>query len=238
MRTQHLQKLAWLLMLVFFLTSCNKNKIKCTGDSEKDYIVTNFKKVSAQDNFNLVVTKGNTYTMKAKGCTENINDLKVTVDGDVLNIRYKSSKWHKENLDIIITMPELLKLDVSGATKATINGMAAQPLPLQTILSGASECIINGAATDMLFNISGASKLEITGASNVLTGELSGASHLKCYGLSSKQVDIDASGASDAYVYVQDKLYAEASGASKIYYKGNPPAVHANTSGNSKIIKE
>lgn len=238
MLTYRFSKLLWMAVLLLFITACNKNKIKCTGDSEKDHTVANFNKVTVSDNFNVYITKGTSFAMKAKGCTENINDLKVAVESNILKIQYKSSKMHEEGLDIFITMPELAKLDASGAAKATINGMAGQIPAMQIVLSGASEGTVNGSATEMLFNLSGASKLEIIGTANVLTGDLSGASLLKSYGLVSKQTDINASGASEAYVTAQDKLYAEASGASTIRYKGNPPVIYTNTTGSSRVIKE
>jgi hypothetical protein len=48
-------------------------------------------------------------------------------------------------------------------------------------------------------------------------------------------VEVNASGASSAEVFASTDLQAEASGASKVYYYGNPQSVSPKANGASKI---
>ena len=240
MRIKHVTKIAWIAMLLFSFAACRKNKVKCSGDSEKTYAITGFNKVTAGDKLNIYITKGSSFSVKAKGCTESINDLIVSVGGtNNLSIKYRNNNViHDKSLDIIITMPELQWLDASAASKTIVNGMAGQIVFMRIVLSGAAECTVNGAATEITFNLSGASTFTITGNTSDLVGQLSGASHIHAYGLASKRTEINASGASEAFVTAQDKLYAEASGASIIRYRGNPTQLFTDASGGARIIKD
>jgi hypothetical protein len=239
MRIPHVKQIAWMLSVLLLLSACHKNKVKCTGDSEKDFQLTGFNKLKVSDQIHVYVTRSNSFSVKAKGCAESINDLNIAVGtGGILSINYGTSNLVHKSIDIIITMPALLAVDASGATEVQISGMEAQTTYLRVVLSSAAECSVSGAPFEMLFNLSGASKMEITGSADLLSGDISGASKLRAYGLASKHTDITASGASDAYVTASEKLYAEASGASTIRYKGNPTTISKNTSGSSRIIKE
>lgn len=240
MQMQHFKKLAALIIVLVTLSACNKNKVKCNSESEKVYSATGFNKIVANDNFNVTITKGNAFSVKAQGCTENIQDVSIAVStGGTLNIRYSTTNVvHDKALNILVTMPALEKLDASAAAKAVVVGMDNQPSFMRIVLSGAAECTVNNSAIETTFNLSGASKLMISGNTDILVGQLDGASRLNAYTLASKRTEITASGASKAYVTAQNKLSVEASGASEVRYKGNPPVIFIETSGNAKIIKE
>jgi hypothetical protein len=61
---------------------------------------------------------------------------------------------------------------------------------------------------------------------------------MEAYGVTATEVDISATGNSKAYVSPLHVFFAEATGNSHVYYKGNPGTTHFETSGNGKIIKE
>jgi hypothetical protein len=240
MYTKNAKKMVWMLVLLSALASCSKNRVKCTGESEKTYAVAAFSKVNASENFHVHITNGNTATIKVKGCTENIRDLDVAVGaGGVLTVKYGTvGMVHDEPLDVFITMPQLVLLNASAAAQVQVSGFENQASYLRLVLSGAAEATVAGTPTEVTFLLSGASKLVVTGTTANLVGELNGAAYLDAYGLASLRTELDASGASKAHVRAQDKLYVTASGASEVRYKGNPPQIFTEVSGAAKVIKE
>jgi Putative auto-transporter adhesin, head GIN domain len=225
--------------LTLLLASCEKEKQECPGLSEKTFANTGFARINAGDAHHVTVFKGTEFSIKANGCTSDLNDLELTVDANhILDIRYKNHRKNRYRVDFTITMPLLVTVNLSGAAKGTINGFGGQNSVIRTVLSGASECTVSGTGINASLNLSGASKLVISGNTESLYGSVSGASQLEAYDVAATEVDIDVSGSSKAYVRPLEVFFAAASGNSRIYYKGNPPTKHFETSGNGKIIRE
>lgn len=83
--------------------------------------------------------------------------------------------------------------------------------------------------------LSGASKAEVHGITDELRADIIGASKLDADDLWVKNMHITVSGASKAEVNVTDSLWAQAMGASKIEYQGNPSVQQSISLGASKI---
>ncbi len=231
----------WILFfsLLLLFASCDKEKHECPGSTEKTFGITGFTKVRAGDAHHLTITKGNDFSIKANGCTSDLEDLELTLDANhILIIKYKNQQQNRYRVDFTITMPLLVSANLFGAAKGMISGFGGQNTVITTILSGAAECIVSGTGINAALDISGASKLTISGNTVSLYGSVSGASQLEAYSVAATEVDIDVSGSSKAYVHPIELFFAAASGNSLIYYKGNPVTKHFETSGNSKIIQE
>jgi hypothetical protein len=82
---------------------------------------------------------------------------------------------------------------------------------------------------------SGASNLYLSGFAEEMTFESSGASELHAYDLETHHCDLDISGASEAQVYAVKSLSVSASGASDVYYKGDPERISQHVSGASSL---
>lgn len=81
----------------------------------------------------------------------------------------------------------------------------------------------------------GASKVKISGVADSMQIDLAGASKLQAEELSVRDMHITVAGASKAEVNVSGSLWAEAIGASKIMYYGNPKVEKSVSLGASKI---
>src|SRR5688572_12673488 len=231
------------LILIFssalIIVSCEKEKQECPGATEKTFAITGFTKVFAGDAHHVTISKGSEFSIKANGCSGDLNDLELNLESNhILNIKYKNFKNDRYRVDFTITMPHLVSVNLSGASRGNISGFAGQNSVIRTILSGASECSVSGTGINAQFDVSGASKLYLSGNTESLYGTVSGTSELRSYDVAATEVDISVSGSSKAYVRPLDVFFAEASGNSVVYYKGSPNTTHFETSGNSKIIHE
>lgn len=234
-----MKKLIFCTTLALVVFSCSKEKQECPGSIEKDFALTGFTKVNLGDANTVTVTKGNDFSIKAKGCADDLSDLDLSTEpGQILDIQFRNYKKNRNRVDFIITMPLFVSVHLSGAAKGNISGFQGQSTVIRTILSGASECILDGTGINLAVEISGASKLTASGATESLYGNISGASSLEAYGVTATEVDITVSGSSKARVTPINSIFAEASGASIVYYKGDPASKHFETSGNGKIVQE
>lgn len=221
------------------LTACDKEKRECPGAAEKTFVLDGFTKIKAGETFKITVVKGDVFSIKANGCTNDLADLEVAVlTGGFLDIKYKTFRRDRYRVDFTITMPTLTGIHLSGAAEGTVAGFAGQNAVTRYVLSGNAITVATGSAINAQVDLSGTSSLVINGNTESLYGNISGNARLNAYDLSATEVDISVSGTSKAWVKPVQAIYAEASGEARVYYRGNPPTTAFSTSGNGRIIKE
>lgn len=232
-----LSKWIWIPVLIVVLASCRKSGWEDSPDTEKEFNLSGFTRISAGEKFNLIVNKG-TFSIKAEGPVNDVNDIEMNVAGSALVIRYKKQLSYRPIIDITVTLPDFVSVNLFGAATGSVNDFQDIQHVTRAILSGASKLTMNGTGINMQVDISGASQLDISGNTGSLYGSVSGAGKLHAYELFSDEVDIEVSGGSTAYVNPVNTIYATASGGSRIYYKGDPVTKHFETSGGGQVIKQ
>jgi hypothetical protein len=192
--------------------------IKGSGTSKiEQRNVTGFNEIEAGGAMNLKVDAGKEFSVTVEADDNLLQYIKTEVSGNTLKIYSEGKISPTAKLNVKISMPALEGLDVSGASEANIVNVKADLLELKA---------------------SGASEINIVGEANELKAEASGASEINAENLRTVSADVDASGASSAIVSANDRLAADASGASKIYYTGEPKNIKQNASGASSINKK
>ena len=230
-----------LALLAFVFPSCvyvdSQDDIPPRGEGTRTYDFRNFDELEMGHAFRVNVKAGSSFFVSAKGELNDLDDLNLFVENGKLVARYNNS-WRnrREPMYIDITMPDIQKVDFSGAVKAKLEGFENLPA-LEFELSGASKVDFEGSGRDFKLDLSGASELLMFGEGKYLDGELSGASQLDAFDLITQESDLELSGASAARVCVSEFLKVDASGASNVRYKGNPN-VDKKTSGGSTVRKE
>ncbi|MBL7738233.1 MAG: DUF2807 domain-containing protein [Chitinophagaceae bacterium] len=234
-----MKKYLLIAALAAVFVSCEKEKRECPGATEQTFALTDYTRIRAGETFGLTISKGNNFSIKAIGCADDLADLDMTVTtAGLLDIKYKNHKNDRYRVDFVITLPSLISLNLNGAAKATISGFAGQNNVIRNILSGNAECTVSGTAINAQIDLSGTSTLHLTGNTESLYGNMSGNSKLNSYNTAATEVDISVSGTAKAYVQPVERIFAEASGESRVYYRGNPPVTQFVTSGNGRIIHD
>ena len=153
-----------------------------------------------------------------------------------------------------VTMPQLSRLELSGATQGTVSGFesvedleievsGASSLELEKILAGDTTVDVSGAskvigeitAQDVDFDISGASTVRLHGLADDIILDLSGASHVEMTDFLVNSADVDFSGASSGTVHVDRSLDVKLSGASSLTYLGDAILGDVDISGASSL---
>ncbi len=227
----------------------SENQIVGSGNpAVKNWDIAGFTSVVIGSTFRAEIMRGDGFKVSTS-CDDNVMPhVQVSKEGTSLKFGLQPGKNYqlKTPLKAEITLPKLVGLESSGASRSTLKGFRTQE-PLRLKVSGASH--VDGAmeAGDVDFDVSGASTLVLTGSGEAaqLTG--SGASQLKILTFPLKKCEVTLSGASSAQIRSRSAqpFKAELSGASNL--KGSVEAAefelelngasHAAVGGSAKSAK-
>ncbi len=192
---------------------------------EQDRTVANFNKVELNGIGNLIVTQGETESLKISAEDNIISQIKTEVVGDVLKISYESNwAWFSlrpsKNINFYVTAKDINGINISGAGEIKSDYINTQDLRIDIRGAGKADLVVS--TTKTVINISGAGQAVVSGNSQVLEGKISGAGKIDASNLIVSSADIETSGAGQATVNATDNLKVRISGAGKIWYVGDP----------------
>lgn len=170
-----------------------------------------FTKIETSGAFDVRVTRGDTYRVLVVATAEDLGHVRTERSGDTLEIDGEGvRRFGGGKIQVHVTLPKLERIEASGATELRARNLAGTTLEVDA--SGASHLVLSGEVDNVSYTLSGATKLD-------------------ALALRAKAVKIDASGATKAKVRATSALTAEASGASRIRYAGQPEQVTSDLSG-------
>lgn len=218
--------------------------------------ITDFDRLQISHAFAVEVRQGETYRVVIEVDEAVLPHLQVDRQGSTLRIGIEPG-WRifrgPTTLRAEVTMPALAGLTASGASQVSLTGFrSTATLEIRasgasrvrgeidagdaTIgASGASVIELSGAYRDLSVEASGASNVTLDGSGQDLRANASGGSEINLSNLPVADAQVEASGASTIRVQPSGTLDVEASGASNVYYSGNPTMGSISTSGASSI---
>jgi hypothetical protein len=224
----------------------------------EEFNFSDFNCVQVANVFEVEISQSDTFGISITADDNIMEYVIVNRSGDSLQVRLKQGyNYHSITAIAKISMPDIERLDMSGATEGVLNefvstndvtvtvsgasnltlsGLSAGDVRVE--VSGASRVNGNLTAGDVDFEVSGASNLSLTGSGQALKAGVSGASKLSLDNFSTDNADIDVSGASTGVVNTGGTLDANVSGASTLYYIGSPLMGDIDISGASSVQKK
>lgn len=202
-----------------------------------------FNRIKIEGPCSVNVTKSDTFSVNI--AASDAGRIRVDKQGDTLIVGRRGIDFmslFRGQSEVTITLPELKEITFSGASHGTLQEFQSDH-DLSLKLSGASHlemhrisCAnlrleISGAsnlvgeaniAGDVNMRISGASRVDLSGSGEEAKIELSGASQARLSNFTLNSADVHISGASSAYLKVNQTLDLDLSGASRLEYTGNP----------------
>lgn len=221
----------------------------------REFDYAGFTKLEVGYAFNAEITRADSYTVKISLDDNLFEYLIVEQNDDTLRITMKPGNvYSKTQQRAEITLPDLERLELSGASEAQVSDFTSSHY-LEMDISGASHTDIShvvcgdayldisGASkiegtftmNDVVFHISGASSVKLEGSAEDMLLEASGASQVDLSELTIVNAGIELSGASQATVNASGQISGDLSGASLLEYLGNPTLGTFTSSGGSKI---
>ncbi len=230
-----------------------------TNPVVREFDYSDFDKVLVMDGHRATITPGDEYRISARGREADIEKLRLSVADRRLTIDQARPNgiclfcFGGSGVEFDITMPELIEITAPGASRVTAQGFEGDELNLEiygasnadfegnykTInsrLSGGARLDLSASTTAITIETSGAPRINLSGTGKDLEAELFGVTKLNGFEFIAENADIMADGASQAELSVTGLLKAEADGAAKIYYRGDP-AVNYITDGVGEVRK-
>lgn len=255
-----MKKIFFLISLTaLLLSSCDKHhRVRLSGNlTAKTFDnYTQLTGIEIGDAATLYISQGTEDKLTITTDENALPYLVVRKSGESVSVYFEDVSFWGRSPELIIDMQvrDLKNLNLSGAAYAYIETDSLACDYLRIRMSGASllEGVIkanrlsvdaNGAskwsgqifANTLSAELSGASRIDLSGYCERLNLELSGASQCYGYGLECDDLKADYSGASKSECTVLKTLSAELSGASTLYYDGDPNIVHCELSGGSNL---
>ena len=204
----------------------------------EDYAFADFTEIEIDSAFQFEIAQSDSYGVNITADDNVIDYVQVSKDGETLKIRLATVPrlWFV-TLRASVTMPQLRGLTVSGASRGTISGFSFGE-DLSITVSGASRVTGEMTTGDIGFDVSGASSIQLEGSAGDMMAVVSGASRLNLDDFTVENANVNISGASSGTINLNGRLDASLSGASRLFYIGEPTMGDINTSGASTISKK
>jgi hypothetical protein len=204
----------------------------------EEYAFTDFTEVEISSAFEFEIQQSNSYNISVTADDNIMDYVQVSQDGQTLKIGLRTVTWFgPKTLRASVTMPQLRGLTVSGASRGTVYDFSSTE-DLDITVSGASRVTGDITAGNVEFDISGASTIQLGGSANDMFASVSGASRCNLGSFPVNNADVNFSGASSGTINLDGRLDADLSGASRLWYIGEPTVGDINTSGASTISKK
>jgi hypothetical protein len=203
--------------------------------------VTVFSGIKVSGGINVYLSQSDDYSLAVSASDEKYRDnIKTEVKNGILSISYNdhfARNYGDKKLRAYISFKTLESLEGSGASDIIINGTLASN-SMRVKLSGASNIKGSVKITNLSVDLNGASTVIVNGTAENLRIDASGASDIKNYDLQVENCVAKLFGASDIRITITNSITATASGASTLYYEGNPDRKDVATSGASSVSQK
>ena len=193
-----------------------------------------FNKIEISGSVNVIYSNSDSLEVKVSAADKEINNVETKFENATLII-YNKGRF-TEPVRVYIKNNKLADVQSSGTSSfKTVNTIKVDSINFS--ISGSADITAMIEANTIKSIQSGASNFKLMGTANNLVTELSGASNLKAYDLIVNKANVITTGAASAKIFVNDRLIANASGASNIKIRGEVKDISAEATPASSIIK-
>lgn len=221
MKTLNKLFLSSLLMLLMLVPTMLKAQTTGNGNvSIQEFDLQDFNQIEVSGAFHVELSQADAYFVKIETDENLFNNIEVKVQDRKLVLGSKNIRKYSK-MKAMIGMPELNGFEASGAIFANADKtLTGQSLMLS--LSGASNAKLLLDYDAIETKLSGASKLTLEGQADSHLAKISGASKLDAGQLQTTSTICQASGASKAHLWAQDRLETNTSGAATVKMEHSP----------------
>ena len=211
--------LIFTLLFIVFAAGCGTAEPEKTSEKYASEIRpdANFKEIKAGNAVVLIISVQEQFGVTVEGEEKLFKDVKTSVEGETLVIKTGGNISGENKVRLKISMPELGRLELWGASEAIVKDVKSNSLKIQA---------------------GGTSMVKIDGETKSLTANADGSSSIDAENLKAEKAEARAAGASEITLSVSDDLYAEAYGASTVFYVGEPKNLRQDKAGAGEIRKK
>jgi hypothetical protein len=236
------QSLFILLLLCLGLSfySCDVESIKASGDvTVETYNYTDFDGIDICCDMKAYITFSNSEEFIEIEADDNLHEhIVVELSGTTLVVRVKDNTRIRgnETMNVYITASSLTYFEASGDAEIYLeNELTGEKVDIE--VTGDSKFTGALEVESMDAELKGDSEMRITGSTLKLDAELIGDSKLENFDFVVEDLEIELAGDSEAYLTVTNSIDVEATGDSRLVYKGDAMVTRQRLTGDSELIK-
>jgi hypothetical protein len=233
--------LTCLLTLAILFPGCTQAGSALNGSGkiiDHDVDIADFDSLQIQGEFSLEIVQSKSFQVTLSTDDNLISRVLFSLDDETLKIKIEApATFFPTSLKIKIAMPTISNLNLSDGARAMISGFQALPR-FNLVLVGASSLSGNLEADATNFYLSGGSQVSLQGQAKVLELDSAGASKLNMGDFVLGSANVKLRDASTGVLNVNGELDIVLTGASKIYYLGNPLIRNTSITGDSSMIHQ
>lgn len=166
------------------------------------------------------------------GDAESLKTIDISIEDGVLQLSGAKAKFGMSTTSVekvVIKLPALESLKLSGAAEVTAEGFDNESLFVN--VSGAGSCELNINVPVVKLDVSGAAGIKMEGSAETVVINLSGAAGFEAEEYLVKNMTLILAGAAAAEVNVSEMLDVNISGVGSVEYKGEPKVLRKRISG-------
>lgn len=248
------------LVVILLLSSCVFSTRLGSGNVVSETrVVNDFDQVAVCCGMKLMLTQGDDIQLRLEADDNILPEIETLVRDNQLTVRFRSNFGPfnfrlSQPATVYLQMPTIRGVTISGGASLTTDKVEADHIALafsggsqgaittletQTVdlvTSGGAQTTIETLAVDRLaLEASGGGRVTLKGGT--VTDQqitVSGGSHYDALAVAGEMAILEASGGSEAKVWVTETLHVQASGGSRIEYTGNP-SLDQQLSGGSQL---
>lgn len=173
--------------------------------------------------------------MRIEGGEESLKSIELSIENGTLEITGAKKKFGIPAIGgkIIISLPELESLKISGA--AEVKGSGFDNETLFVAINGFGSAELDLKVKILKLDVSGTGSVELNGKAETVVINLSGAASIEAENYDVENMTLVMSGAGSAEVNVSKQLDVNISGVGVVSYKGEPEVLRKRISGAGKI---
>lgn len=231
-------KLNLVFALAMIVSGCSNKCIEDAGNHVvKDITVTPFNEIEVDGPVKLILRQDSSFKISISADSNIVDQIKASVSGETFKVEMDPMKYcGTDSIIIHAGIGALTELKATGASKIYSEG-ALHVGDIDLELTGTTETNLNIYAGKLKTKSDGAARLTLSGQAGLHELNTKGVLELNAFDFVVAQYDINIEGTGKSNINVLNDLKVKTSGASSIFYKGNPKNVSDKKSGTSKLEK-
>jgi hypothetical protein len=206
----------------------------------QDRRLSGFNAIDATGSFDVIITQGNTESVRVEAPADVIDRITTEVRGGVLKLGTKRNSgwnwnWNDNNRMVVyVTIRNVIAVSLTGSGDVLFkNGLRAENMSLS--ISGSGDMSGRIEARSLESNISGSGDIKLSGRAGTSSISISGSGDYSAGSLTTEETAVRVSGSGDVHINANSKIDASMSGSGDVYYSGNARQVNTVKHGSGEI---
>jgi hypothetical protein len=238
MKKQMNNRIYLIAAISIFVSACSSKCIEDSGNHVvQNLTVSPFDEIEISGPVKLVLRQDSSFAITVSADSNIVGKIKPSVSGNTFKVSLDPMQYCGTDSIVIHAGIGALKEIKAGGASKVYSEAKLNVADLKLDLSGATDLNLDINAGNVETEIDGAAKLVLSGQAGAHNLNSKGTVQLDAFNFVVGRYDLKIEGTGKSNINVLNDLKVRTSGASAIYYKGNPKNVSDKKSGTSTLQK-